>query len=78
MTNAGSDHSSAQLQVIEALIVEGVKVDCDIVQIDPQTWALHASIAVDGEVIVAEFDTRGDAETALQQLWAAAEDRNAP
>jgi hypothetical protein len=55
---------------------EHVRVDCNLVQIDARTWAIHGTIAVDGEVILAEFSNKRDAETALEQL-SAAESRTA-
>jgi hypothetical protein len=36
-----------------------------------ETWAIYGSIPVDGEVIVAEFDNRADAQTALEEIAAA-------
>ncbi len=63
--------SDPDQQIIETLIDEHIHVSYDVVPIDDETWAIHASIAVDGEVIVAEFHDRADAETALKQLSAA-------
>ena len=58
--------SDPDQQIIETLIDEHIHVSYDVVPIDDETWAIHASIAVDGEVIVAEFHDRADAETALE------------
>ena len=57
--------SDPDQQIIETLIDEHIHVSYNVVPIDDETWAIHASIAVDGEVIVAEFHDRADAETAL-------------
>jgi hypothetical protein len=62
------------LQVLEALIEEHLPFDCDVIPIDSRTWAIHGSIPVDGEVILAEFHTKEDAYVALA-LLAAAENR---
>jgi hypothetical protein len=35
---------------------------------DDKTWAIYGSIPGDGEEIVAEFDNRADAESALEQI----------
>jgi hypothetical protein len=43
------------------------------VPIDDHTWAVQGSIAVDGEVILAEFDNPEDAELAVEELAAAEE-----
>ena len=41
---------------------------CSLVPIDQRTWAIRGSIAYEGEVILAEFDTREVAELALEWL----------
>ena len=46
----------------------------DLFQMDAQMWAIHGSIPVDGEVILAEFNHRETARALLAQL-AAAQDR---
>jgi len=43
-------------------------LDGDIIQVDDHTWAIHGSIPVDGEVIIAEFDRAEQAEEALESL----------
>ena len=70
MNNELGDQPIAQQRIIEDLIYEHARVARDIVQIDAQTWAIHGFIAVDGEVIMAEFNSRSDAEAAIEQLWA--------
>jgi hypothetical protein len=63
--------SDADRRVVQELVDEHIQVSCDLVFIDENTWAIHASIAVDGEVLVAEFDNRADAQSALEQIAAA-------
>ena len=70
MNNELGDQPIAQQRIIEDLIYEHARVARDIIQIDTQTWAIHGFIAVDGEVIMAEFNSRNDAEAAIEQLWA--------
>ncbi len=53
-----SELRPAEERVVRTLIEEHVQVSCQLVPIDDHTWAIHGSIAVDGEVIVAEFDDR--------------------
>jgi hypothetical protein len=60
-------------RVVQELLDEHLHASCELVPIDDQTWAIHGSIAYEGEVILAEFDNREDAELALEQL-AASED----
>ena len=60
--------------VIQVLVDEHVHVSCQLVPIDDHTWAISGSIAVDGEVILAEFDNPEDAERALEQLAASEDD----
>jgi hypothetical protein len=61
-------------RIIEQLIDEHAQFDCDIVAVDAETWAIHGSIAVSGDVILAEFSDESAAKAALERL-SAAEDR---
>jgi hypothetical protein len=56
------------LEVVQALIDEHYPYDCDVIAINENTWAIHGPIPVDGEVILAEFETKEDAELALELL----------
>jgi hypothetical protein len=51
-------------EVLERVLVSG------LVPIDEATWAIYGSIPVDGQVIVAEFDDRAVAESALERIAA--------
>jgi hypothetical protein len=57
-------------RVVREILYERVLVS-GLVPIGDETWAIYGSIPVDGEVIVAEFDNRADAESALEQIAAA-------
>ena len=70
----GHDLPPSEQRVVQALVDEHVHVSCALVPIDARTWAIQGSIAVDGEVILAEFDDREDAEIALERLAAAERD----
>jgi hypothetical protein len=65
-----ADHElpPTEQHVVEVLIEEHVQVSCDLLEIDDHTWAIHGSIAVDGDVILAEFPDRADAETAAREI----------
>jgi hypothetical protein len=62
--------SDRQLEFLEELIEEHATVAGDIIEIDSRTWAIHGVIAVDGDVIMAEYDSEEHARTALGQLGA--------
>ena len=66
--NNEREHMSNQIRFVEELLEENAIVAGDIVAINAHTWAIHGSIPVDGEVIMAEFDRLADAQAALDQL----------
>jgi hypothetical protein len=68
------DLPPSERRVVQALVDEHVHVSCRLVPIDERTWAIQGSIAVDGEVILAEFDNADDAELALEELAASEDD----
>jgi hypothetical protein len=57
-----------QLRFLEELVEECASVSGDVVEIDTHTWAIHGSIAVDGDVIMAEYGTEDQARHALDEL----------
>ena len=57
-----------QLVFLEELVEEHATIAGDVVEIDTHTWAIHGSIAVDGDVIMAEFDSEEHARTVLGEL----------
>ena len=59
------------VEIVQALIDQHVRVARDIVPIDNDTWAIHGLIAVDGEVIMAEFTDMREAQAAVVRLFAA-------
>jgi hypothetical protein len=54
--------------IIQALIEEHVRVSADIIPIDGNTWAIHGLIAVDGDVLMAEFDSPDEAAAAIEEI----------
>jgi hypothetical protein len=54
--------------ILQELLAERREAWCSLVPIDQRTWAIRGSIAYEGEVILAEFDTREVAELALEWL----------
>ena len=68
MNDERGEQTDRGQRIIEELIDEHVRFHYDLLPIDDQTWAIHGSIVVDGEVILAEFATQDDARSALAQL----------
>jgi hypothetical protein len=57
-------------QVIRTLADEHLEAWCVVAPVDPQTWAIVGSLAYEGEVILAEFESREIAQLALEELAA--------
>lgn len=62
------DQRDPQLLFLEALVEQHARVAGDVYAIDSRTWAIHGTILVDGEVIMAEFDQFEAAKATLEQL----------
>jgi hypothetical protein len=62
-----SDHD-AQLVFLEEMVEEHATIAGDVVEIDAHTWAIHGSIAVDGDVIMAEYESEAHARFVLDEL----------
>ena len=71
MNHLQDERRDPQLTFLRGLLGAHATVAGDLVEIDVDTWAIHGSIAVDGDVIMAEYDTRDEARRALEQLTAA-------
>ena len=57
-------------RVIRELADEHLKAWCVVAPIDDRTWAIVGTLAYEGEVVLAEFDSRDVAELALDELAA--------
>jgi hypothetical protein len=57
-----------QLRLLHALIEEHATIAGDIIEVGADTWAIHGSIAVDGEVLIAEYDSLEEARSALDRV----------
>jgi hypothetical protein len=68
MNDDRGDASDRQLLFLQELIAERACIAGDVVELGPQTWAIHGSIAVDGDIIVAEFDRPDEAKAVLDWL----------
>lgn len=57
-----------RLHVLEQLIAERVRIAGDVLEVSVGVWAIHGSIPVDGDVILAEFSLLDEARSVLDQL----------
>jgi hypothetical protein len=55
-------------QFVETLVTTRAEVAGDVLQIGVHTWAIHGSILVDGEVLLADYDDPDEANTMLARL----------
>jgi hypothetical protein len=61
-------HDEIDRQFAATLEITHAAVAGDVVRIDAHTWAIHGSIPVDGEVLLAEYEEASDAAEALVRL----------
>ena len=59
---------SGPLAFIRRLLDDDARIAGDVLDIAPGTWAIHATIPVDGAVLVAEFDSYDAARAALAAI----------
>jgi hypothetical protein len=67
-TGRGDGESDPQLVFLEELVEEHATIEGDVIEIDAHTWAIHGSIAVDGDVIMAEYESEEHARIVLDEL----------
>ena len=60
--------SEPRLRLLERLLDERVHVAGDVVEVSRGVWAIHGSIPVDGDVILAEFAVPDEARSLLDRL----------
>jgi hypothetical protein len=66
--NSQAFESTRQLEFLIGLVNSHTEVAADVFQIGPATWAIHGSIPVDGDVLIAEYDSFEEATAVLVQL----------
>jgi hypothetical protein len=69
--------TDTQQGIVQVVLDEHVLV-AGLAPIGDETWAIYGSIPVDGEVIVAEFNNRADAESTLRRIAAAEQETATP
>ena len=57
-----------KLEFLEELVEENASIAGDVVQLGEHLWGIHGEIAVDGDVLMAEFETREEATLVLEEL----------
>ena len=62
------DASHGELGFLDELIDAHIDISGYVLQIGERTWAIHATIPVDGGVLVAEYDSAEEANDVLGQL----------
>ena len=68
MSNARRTRSTGQVDFLTELVNSHVEVAGDIVQLGATTWAVYGWIPMDGDVVVAEYDSLESAQAALAQV----------
>jgi len=67
MTGTPDRHADHRLQFLDELS-QPTTMGGDVTRISDDTWAIYGVIPVDGDVILAEFDSYIEARTTLDQL----------
>ena len=57
-----------QLQFLLELLDDNASIDGDVLEISNDTWAIHGQIAVEGEILMAEFGTYEQAKNVLDRV----------
>jgi len=68
MTDTPDQHAAGWLQFLHELIRANPPIAGGVLKVGDDTWAIHGIIPVDGDVILAEFCSYGEARTVLDEL----------
>ena len=68
MNDTPGEQPDRQLLFLQEMIDENATIAGDVAEIDTHTWAIHGIIPLDGDVILAEFDTYEQARVVLDKL----------
>jgi hypothetical protein len=66
--DAADDRIEQQAELVAEFLAAHVEIAGDLAEIGAGVWAIHGHIPVDGEVILAEFDSFEQAHMALDRL----------
>ena len=61
-------HEDRQVQLLRELEDEYASIAGDIVKVGDGAWAIHGVIPVDGDVLMAEFQTYDEARSVLDSV----------
>ena len=62
------DNRERELEILRQLVRENTFIGGGVLEIAENTWAIHGVIPVDGDVLMAEFETYDAAIVVLPQL----------
>ncbi len=65
MNDPRDNQLARQLRFLQALAEENASIGGDVLEIHQDTWVIHGVIPVDGEVLMAEFETYDEAKRVL-------------
>ena len=68
MNHFHGEDPHSELLFLQDLAAEHASMYGDIIEVGAHTWAIHGSVAVDGEVIMAEYDSPDQARLVLDKL----------
>jgi len=68
MPDSPDKHPERQLEFLRELLVLNASIGGDVLELGRGTWVIHGVIPVDGEVLMAEFETYDEAIVVLDQL----------
>jgi hypothetical protein len=61
-------HADPELQFLRELADASAPIAGDVAKLGDHAWAIHGVVPVDGEVMLAEFDSYDEARVVLDQL----------
>ena len=68
MNSSDDRDPDRQLQFLLELLDDNASIDGDVLEISNDTWAIHGQIAVEGEILMAEFGTYEQAKNVLDRV----------
>jgi hypothetical protein len=68
VTYSRPDPSDNQVQFLRHLVEENASIAGDVFLVGDNQWAIHGFIPVDGDVLMAEFESHDQAMNILDQL----------
>jgi hypothetical protein len=60
--------AETQIEFLRVLLTEHAEIDCDVIEIREDVWIIHGIFPYEGEVPMAVFNTRDEAQRVLDEL----------